>query len=443
MAKGLVIAAPSSGSGKTVVTLGLLAPCAIAASRSPPPRPGPTISIRASTKPRPGAPASISIPGRWAGTPRRYLVSSRRMRTSCSSKASWACSMAATGGGGSTADLAASSAAGRSRRRLPRAMGQSIAALVGASPASARRAWPASSSIASPASGMSACIDRGARGAGPAAPRRHPARYAGLRCRRAISVSSRPPRSRRSAPSSITRPAAIVAIASTSTPCCACAGRYQHRQAPGCRHRAAARPAHRGRPRRCAFAFAYPHLLDDWRGHGAEIVAILARSPTRRLPGRRCGVFARRLSGAARRARSPETPVSCDGLRARRAALRADLWRVRRLMVLGRRLTDGDGTPPWHGGPAAASRPSFAGRQLHLGYRRLGHRSPLPWPRKPAAATSSTMPAWPAAAPTALRGNRRQGRKSRRPMGTRNAPKVMGSLCPYHRMASDKRWHAR
>ena len=65
LADGLVIAAPSSGSGKTVITLALLAALRRRGIKvRSAPRSAPTISIRGFTSRRPARPASTSIPGR-------------------------------------------------------------------------------------------------------------------------------------------------------------------------------------------------------------------------------------------------------------------------------------------------------------------------------------------------------------------------------------------
>lgn len=114
-----------------------------------------------------------------------------------------------------------------------------------------------------------------------------------------------------------------------------------------------------------AFAFSYPHMLADWRDRGAEITFFspLADDPVPRagfvfLPGGYPELHAGRIAGATRfmktlRAHGERKPVygECGGF-----------------MVLGDVLTDGDGVPhPMAGLLNLAT--SFKKRKLHLGYR--------------------------------------------------------------------------
>ncbi len=116
-----------------------------------------------------------------------------------------------------------------------------------------------------------------------------------------------------------------------------------------------------------AFAFAYPHLLADWRAAGAEIAFFspLADQPPPPcdlvfLPGGYPELHAERLA-AARRFR--------DGMQ--RAAGRARIYaECGGYMVLGRALTDAAGKTHEMLGLLALET-SFAQRRLHLGYRRL------------------------------------------------------------------------
>ncbi len=115
-----------------------------------------------------------------------------------------------------------------------------------------------------------------------------------------------------------------------------------------------------------AFAFAYPHMLADWRADGAEIVpfsplADEAPDPEADfifLPGGYPELHAPRLAAARRfRAamRAARVPVygECGGF-----------------MVLGRGLVDARGQRhPMLG--LLDLETSFAERRLHLGYRRL------------------------------------------------------------------------
>ena len=61
-------------------------------------------------------------------------------------------------------------------------------------------------------------------------------------------------------------------------------------------------------------------------------------------------------------------------------------------MVLGTALTDKDGNR--HRMAGLLPHETLAAPRLHLGYRRLRHDSPLPWPVR-CAAMNSTMPAFP------------------------------------------------
>ena len=116
-----------------------------------------------------------------------------------------------------------------------------------------------------------------------------------------------------------------------------------------------------------AFAFAYPHLLDDWRAAGAEIAFFspLADQPPPPcdlvfLPGGYPELHAARLADA----------------RNFRAGMRAAAGTARvygecgGYMVLGQGLTDAAGKRHEMLGLLALET-SFARRRLHLGYRRL------------------------------------------------------------------------
>jgi cobyrinic acid a,c-diamide synthase len=115
-----------------------------------------------------------------------------------------------------------------------------------------------------------------------------------------------------------------------------------------------------------AFTFVYPHLLDGWRRAGAEIVAFspLADEPPPKdcdscwLPGGYPELHAGRLAGAHK---------FRDGL-ARFAATRTVHGECGGYMVLGEVLEDADGiSHPMAGLLGHAT--SFARRKLHLGYR--------------------------------------------------------------------------
>ncbi len=117
----------------------------------------------------------------------------------------------------------------------------------------------------------------------------------------------------------------------------------------------------------CAFAFAYPHMLADWRRAGAEIrfFSPLADDPVPDagfvfLPGGYPELHAERIAAASRfmtslRTAAETTPIygECGGY-----------------MVLGQRLVDADGRSHAMAGLLSLET-SFETRRLHLGYRRL------------------------------------------------------------------------
>lgn len=116
------------------------------------------------------------------------------------------------------------------------------------------------------------------------------------------------------------------------------------------------------------FAFAYPHLIDDWHAQGAEIVFFspLADTPPPSacdaiyLPGGYPELFAGRIAGAA---------TFLSGLRDAALRGRAIYGECGGYMVLGDRLVDAEGAEHQMAGllPLATH---FARRALHLGYRR-------------------------------------------------------------------------
>ena len=129
-----------------------------------------------------------------------------------------------------------------------------------------------------------------------------------------------------------------------------------------------------------AFAFAYPHMLKDWRAQGAEILPFspLADEPPHPdadavfLPGGYPELHAGRLS-------------ACSAFREgmTRAAERGALiyGECGGYMVLGETLEDAEGAIHSMCGLLPLST-SFAKRKLHLGYRKLEHHSPLPFPAR-------------------------------------------------------------
>lgn len=128
-----------------------------------------------------------------------------------------------------------------------------------------------------------------------------------------------------------------------------------------------------------AFAFAYPHLLEGWHAKGAEIAPfspLADESPDPQadavyLPGGYPELHAERLA-AARTFR--------DGLIAAEVGGALVYGECGGFMVLGNTLTDAGGKAyPMTGLLPHAT--SFAEPRLNLGYRRLDHDGALPWPR--------------------------------------------------------------
>ena len=126
-----------------------------------------------------------------------------------------------------------------------------------------------------------------------------------------------------------------------------------------------------------AFGFAYAALLDAWREEGAEILPFTplageapdAAADAVYLPGGYPELHAGELSAAA---------TFLDGLR-RAAARNATVYgECGGYMVLGESLTDGDGITHKMAGLLPVET-SFAERRLHLGYRvaTLSSESPL------------------------------------------------------------------
>lgn len=125
-----------------------------------------------------------------------------------------------------------------------------------------------------------------------------------------------------------------------------------------------------------AFTFVYPHLLDGWHAAGASIHAFspLADEPPPSncdacwLPGGYPELHAGRLAGSG---------GFLEGLR-QFAITRPVHGECGGYMVLGRSLTDADGTSHAMAGLLAVDT-SFAVRKLHLGYRQATWRSATPF----------------------------------------------------------------
>jgi cobyrinic acid a,c-diamide synthase len=127
-----------------------------------------------------------------------------------------------------------------------------------------------------------------------------------------------------------------------------------------------------------AFCFIYPHLLDDWRAQGAEITPFspLADEPPRMdsdavfLPGGYPELHGRTLSSAARFGAA---------LRAAGTSNTLIYGECGGYMVLGETMTDKSGEAHRMTGLLPIST-DISRPKRSLGYRRLVHRSPLPWP---------------------------------------------------------------
>jgi cobyrinic acid a,c-diamide synthase len=114
-----------------------------------------------------------------------------------------------------------------------------------------------------------------------------------------------------------------------------------------------------------AFAFSYPHLLQDWQNAGATLTVFspLADNPVPQadmvyLPGGYPELHAGRLA---------TNDVFLNTLRASKAQIYGECGGY---MVLGETLTDADGTLHQMSG-LLPLQTSFATRKLHLGYRNL------------------------------------------------------------------------
>jgi cobyrinic acid a,c-diamide synthase len=147
-----------------------------------------------------------------------------------------------------------------------------------------------------------------------------------------------------------------------------CFAPMQHRPGPDAIAPAPAPPARRiAIARDAAFAFAYPHLLADWRAGGATLsyFSPLADDPVPPadlviLPGGYPELHAQQIAGARNFLQS-----------LRNASLSTDIYgECGGYMVLGETLVAGDGTAHAMAGllPLATS---FAAPRLHLGYRRV------------------------------------------------------------------------
>ncbi|GJL89987.1 MAG: cobyrinic acid a,c-diamide synthase [Minwuia thermotolerans] len=127
-----------------------------------------------------------------------------------------------------------------------------------------------------------------------------------------------------------------------------------------------------------AFCFMYPHLLRHWRDAGAEIMPfspLADQSPDTEadfilLPGGYPELHAGQLAA---------NTCFMDSLRSAARSGKAIYGECGGYMVLGESLTDSDGQAHRMSGLLPVST-SFAARRLHLGYRRLTQAGHLPWP---------------------------------------------------------------
>lgn len=128
-----------------------------------------------------------------------------------------------------------------------------------------------------------------------------------------------------------------------------------------------------------AFAFLYPHLLTGWRRAGAELSffsPLADEAPARDadaiyLPGGYPELHAARLGRAT---------TFLAGLRNAAADERLIYGECGGYMVLGEALIDAEGSEHAMAGLLPVTT-SFAARKLHLGYRRLTHDGALPLPQ--------------------------------------------------------------
>jgi len=129
-----------------------------------------------------------------------------------------------------------------------------------------------------------------------------------------------------------------------------------------------------------AFGFSYPHLLTAWRDAGADIMPFSPlgdEAPDKAadaiyLPGGYPELHAGKL--AANRA-------FMEGLKAAAARGALIYGECGGFMTLGQYLIDAEGVRHAMADLLPLGT-SFAERGLKLGYRRLSHRSALPWPEK-------------------------------------------------------------
>jgi len=123
-----------------------------------------------------------------------------------------------------------------------------------------------------------------------------------------------------------------------------------------------------------AFAFAYPHLLNDWRKQGAELSFF---SPLNNEAPSGDAVF---LPGGYPELYAGKLASNIQFLNAVRAFKGLIYGECGGYMILGNSLIDKEGTPHAMAGLLPLTT-SFASRKLHLGYRQLiPLTGPFKWP---------------------------------------------------------------
>lgn len=127
-----------------------------------------------------------------------------------------------------------------------------------------------------------------------------------------------------------------------------------------------------------AFGFTYPHLLGHWHAAGAELrfFSPLADEPVPHadavfLPGGYPELHGQTIAAASRFLESLRTA-------AQRSLIYGECGGY---MVLSEGLIDAEGTRHAMAGLLPVTT-SFRQKKMHLGYRRLTHQSPLPWPAR-------------------------------------------------------------
>ncbi|MGO4914702.1 cobyrinate a,c-diamide synthase [Pseudogemmobacter sp. W21_MBD1_M6] len=365
MSTGLILAAPASGSGKTTLTLGLLRALrnrdiAVRGAKSGPDYIDPRFHQAACGLP------CLNLDA-WAMSPDRIRSLARTEGLLLIEGAMGLFDGAPPTGKGATADLArilslpvvlVVDAARMAQSIVPLVAGFArhdpsvhVAALILNNVGSARHEDMLRAALAPLGLPVLGAVHR-------QADLSHPSRHLGL-----VQAQERP-----DLEAFLDRAATLVAAAVDLDGLCrlaqplpaATAARTAPRTAPPAQRIAIARDA--------AFAFAYPHLLDDWHAAGAEITAFspLSDQPAPDadliyLPGGYPELHAGTLAGAVRFTASVRSAAAngtqvygeCGGY-----------------MTLGEVLIDADGTAHDMLGllPLATS---FARRKLHLGYRDL------------------------------------------------------------------------